>query len=135
MAEEKVKKSIRVGKYDFKKKKQPVTDGFENVLIHTTGQLSPYTMKDTDGVIMESFWQFSKVWKDVEAQAQTLSRFQQDQMRWKHPAENHITGDVEDGKKVVLTPEYWKWRKKGLTHNKWVDIQQDFIITVKLFVL
>ena len=54
--------SIRVGKYDYKTKKQPTTPGYLNVLIHTTGDLSPYTMKDSDGVFMENYWQFSKVW-------------------------------------------------------------------------
>ena len=54
---------LRVGKYDYKTKKMPTLEGFENILVHTTGALSPYTMKDENDCIMENYWQFSKIWK------------------------------------------------------------------------
>jgi hypothetical protein len=115
----KIVKSIRVGKYDFKTKKEPVTGGFDNILIHTTGSLSPYVMKDKDKVIMENFWQFSKVWSEVDDITQPLSRYQPNLVRWKHPKETHIN-KVDKDDKPVLTPEYWAWRKKGMTNIRWV---------------
>nr|QBK84760.1 MAG: uncharacterized protein LCDPAC01_02410 [Pithovirus LCDPAC01] len=105
--------SIRVGKYDYKSQTQPETDGYTNILIHTTGPLSPYTMKDDDGVIMENFWQFSKVWEHVSAISQPLSQYYPKCIRWKHPSEIHIKDDN-------LTPKYWDWRKKGFHHERWV---------------
>ena len=106
--------SIRVGKYDYQNKVQPTTPGYEDVLIHTTGTLSPYTMKDAEGRIMENYWQFSKVWNSVEAIKQPVSRFQPDKVRWEHPAEVHVD------EHRLLTPQYWAWREKGMTHETWV---------------
>lgn len=103
--------SIRVGKYDYKNKVQPTTLNYVNVLIHTTGELSPYVMKDKNGVIMENYWQFSKVWKEVYKIKSTISRFDQS-IRWEHPNEVHFNN--------TLTDDYWLWREKGFTHDKWV---------------
>lgn len=44
--------SIRVGKYNYQTKKQPTTPDYTNVLIHTTGELSPYEMTDKDGIFI-----------------------------------------------------------------------------------
>ena len=52
---------ITVGKYDYINKKSPSLPNFITVLIHTTGQLSPYTMVNNKGQIMENIWQFSKI--------------------------------------------------------------------------
>lgn len=104
--------SIRVGKYDYKNKIQPGTPGYTNVLIHTSGELSPYTMCDESGVIMENFWQFHKAWPRVFKIKTPISRYNHD-TRWEHPEEIH----VQDGK---LTDAYWDWRNKGMTHDKWV---------------
>jgi ribonuclease HI len=105
--------SIRVGKYNYKTKVQSSTPEYQNVLIHTTGDLSPYTMKDKDGVIMENYWQFSKVWEKVESIKQPLSQYDQKRIRWEHPSETHL-----DDKE--LTKQYWKWRKKGFSSDIWV---------------
>lgn len=105
--------SIRVGKYNYKTKKQPVTPGYTNVLIHTTGQLSPYEMMDSDNVFMENYWQFSKVWKNVKEIKQSVSQWHPHLMRWEHPGEVHL----KDGE---LTPEYWVWRQKGFDNQRWV---------------
>ena len=104
---------IRVGKYDWKKKNEPSTPGYSNILIHTTGELSPYVMKDKNGIIMENWWQFSKVFPKVNEQKQPISRYHPKIIRWKHPKEIHYDN-------TILTPEYWKWRDKGLHHNLWV---------------
>ena len=106
--------SVRVGKYDYKRNVQPTTDGYTNVLIHTTGPLSPYVMKDEDGIIMENYWQFSKVWTEVKAQRQPLSQYNTSVIRWEHPHEEHVddTG--------ALTQAYWDWRDKGFANTRWV---------------
>lgn len=104
---------LRVGKYDYKTKTQAKTEGYTNVLIHTTGSLAPYEMKDSDGCIMENYWQFSKVWEEVPEVRQVVSRYHAEQVRWAHPHEVHL----KDGR---LTPDYWTWRAKGRSHDKWV---------------
>lgn len=108
------KGKIRVGKYNYKTQEEPSTEGYENILIHTTGELSPYVMKDDNYVIMESWWQYHKIWKRVTKQKQPISQYQPNFIRWEHPEETHMN---EDGS---IRPEYWKWREKGFKHNKWV---------------
>jgi hypothetical protein len=105
---------LRVGKYDWKTKHQPSTPGFRNVLIHTTGTLSPYVMKSNSGEIMENIWQFSKIWAQVPPVKQNISRYSSD-IRWTHPAEIHW-----DDQAGEPTPAYWAWRAKGMAHRHWV---------------
>jgi hypothetical protein len=108
---------IRVAKYDYKNKIEPITEGYMNILIHTTGELSPYEMKDHNGILMENFWQFHKIWKRVDEQNQPLSNYHLDPKfprRWQHPSEIHIK---EDGS---ITNEYWWWRNKGLFSKRWI---------------
>lgn len=112
-------KMIRVGKYNYKTKVQPTTKGYTNILIHTTGDLSPYTMKDENGTIMENYWQFSKVWKEVDEIDQPISRWQPHLTRWEHPAETHMKGKR-------LSSKYWNWREKGFSHDKWVRYPNGF---------
>lgn len=110
---------IAVGKYDYVNKKMPYLPNFHTVLIHTTGPLSPYTMKDSKGRIMENVWQFSKIWREVVEIRQPISRFMPDKIRWCHPTETHLDGDN-------ILPAYWKWRKKGMNHDKWVRYPNGF---------
>jgi hypothetical protein len=110
---------LRVGKYDFRTKKMPVIEGYTNILIHTTGPLSPYTMKDEDGIIMENYWQFKKIWKKVYKIRQPISQFC-DNVRWEYDDETHLD---EDGK---ILKEYYVWQQKGLSHNKWVRYPNGF---------
>jgi hypothetical protein len=74
--------SIRVGKYNYQTKKQPTTPGYTNVLIHTTGELSPYEMMDKDMIFMENYHQMSKIWEKVEAIKQPLSQWHPEIIRW-----------------------------------------------------
>lgn len=113
-----MKKMIRVGKYDYKTKTCPEIPNFVNIIIHTTGDLSPYTMKDSKGQIMENFWQFHKIWKTVSQQNQTISRFDS-RPRWQWPAETHFKDDQ-------ITEEYIKWRQAGLSHPRWVRYPNGF---------
>lgn len=105
--------SIRVGKYNYRSKIEPTTDGYTNILIHTTGSLSPYVMTDSNGVIMENYWQFSKIWKNVQKIKQPISQYNPDSVRWEYPSEQHMIGDK-------VTPQYWNWREKGFNSTLWV---------------
>tara|TARA_R100001163_G_C5067572_1_gene206816 strand:+ start:1349 stop:2056 length:708 start_codon:yes stop_codon:yes gene_type:complete len=110
--------SIRVGKYNYKTKKEAVTEEYSNVLIHTTGDLSPYTMKDKNGYIMENYWQFSKIWDKVYSLRQGLSKWHPHIIRWEHGEEQHM--DLSDSENPVILPEYWQWREKGFNNSRWV---------------
>lgn len=109
---------LRVGKYNWKTKEMPVIDGFTNILIHTTGPLSPYTMKDKNGAIMENWWQFHKIWRRVYKIKQPISRFCKN-TRWEWKDEIHF----EDNQP---TDAYEKWREAGLTHKIWVRYPNGF---------
>lgn len=104
---------LRVGKYDYKTKKMPVINGYTNVLIHTTGSLSPYVMKDENGIIMENYWQFSKIWKNVYKIRQPISQYD-NCIRWEYEDETHLD---ENGK---ILKEYYVWQQKGFANNRWV---------------
>ena len=98
---------IRVGKFNYKNKVEPVTENYENVLIHTTQSLSPYVMKDANNVIMENYWQFSKKWDTYYEIRQRISQYDNN-IRWEY--NGFEFNDVD----------YWNWRRAGFAHNKWV---------------
>jgi len=102
--------SIRVGKYDFRSKKQPITESYKNILIHVHDDLSPYTLKDDNENIIENVWQFSKVYKQVYNINTTLPY--KSTVLWKWPTETHVDDNGE------LTHPYWNWRNQGF-HNKY----------------
>lgn len=107
-----------VGKYNYKTKTYPILKGFHTIVIHTTGPLSPYVMKDSQGRIMENIWQFSKIWETVDQISQPISQYMSDKIRWQHTKETHFNG--------IITPSYWKWRNKGMYHDKWVRYPNGF---------
>lgn len=98
---------IRVGKYNWKKKKQPETKGYTNVLVHVVESMSPFVLRNEENQIMENVWQFQKIYDHVYKQEQKSRN--KDVQCWQHPAEIHWD---EKGKKP--TPEYWEWRTKGM---------------------
>lgn len=95
-------KMLRVGKYDWKSKTQPVTKDYINVLIHIHEPLSPYQLRNEDKVIMENFWQFHKLYTSTEKQDQPKFPY------WQQEEEIHWDKNLE-----VPTEAYWKWREKG----------------------
>lgn len=109
---------LRVGKYDYKTKTEPTTENFTNILIHTTGELSPYTMKDNDNVIMENYWQFSKIWPVVYPTEQTISRWDS-RIRWKCEKEIHYKDDK-------ITKDYWHWRSRGFSSDRWIRYPNEY---------
>ena len=102
---------LRVGRYDSKNRKQPFTEGFSNILIHTSkqgvGALSPFNLL-WNGNIIENVWQGSKVYKKVSAQHQVNQW--NGIVKWDYPAEQHIDSNN------VITPAYFKWRNKLFTN-------------------
>lgn len=103
--------SIRVGRRIYNKDgtyKDPSFPGFIPVVCMTPstkyGSLSPYSLKDSKGRILENVWQFSKVYPRVPAVKERYPRTAR--VIWEHPSETHVV----DGK---LTAEYWAWREKG----------------------
>lgn len=104
---------IRVGRrsYQYGSFEDPQYDGFMPIIVMTPstkyGSLSPYSLKNEKGQIMENIWQFSKVYERVPKVEETYSRYNP-KIIWSWPLERH----VENGK---LTKKYIKWREAG--HN------------------
>jgi hypothetical protein len=104
---------IRIGtiKYVDGKKVYPSYPNFKRIEVMTPstayGPLSPYSLKDENGCIMENIWQFSKVYSKVPACIQRYSRYNQ-MIIWNHPTEIHIN---DNG---ALTLRYFMWRAKGM---------------------
>jgi hypothetical protein len=72
-------------------------------------ELSPYSLKNKKGQIMENIWQFSKVYETVPAYTAYYSRYNK-KVIWEHGAETHVKSDK-------LTNDYWKWRQKGMDNK------------------
>ena len=70
-------------------------------------ELSPYSLADSDGHIMENLYQFSKIYRAVPSVKERL-HFASPTVIWEWPTEGHIdtAGNV--------APEYWNWRQKGM---------------------
>ena len=107
---------IRVGRriYSNGGYQDPEYPGFTKILVMTPGYggyhtLSPYSLKNDKGQIMENIWQFSKVYYQVRRSVQRKSRYD-NTIIWNHPAEIHV---VESGE---ITDEYVAWREKGFNN-------------------
>lgn len=72
--------------------------------------LGPYYLKDENGYIFENIWQFHKVYRHVNEALSGYSQWLRMMIVWRHPAETHVN---EEGD---ILPEYFLWRKKGLTN-------------------
>lgn len=94
---------LRVGRYDSRKQRQPITCGFTNELIHVKEELSPFQLKDEKGRIVENVWQFQKWFPFVKEQKQTRI------YSWSHPFEIHQNPETKEP-----TDDYLRWRQKGL---------------------
>ena len=69
--------------------------------------LSPCTLKDESGYILENIWQFSKVYRSVPKTKQAYSHFHPNWIIWEHPEET-LTDQFGEP-----LPSYWKWRERG----------------------
>ena len=94
--------------------KRPLLPGYEEVYSLTKstpyGDLSPYCLKSSTGIILENLWQFSKIYQQVPESTQTYSRYDSTVI-WNHPSETHVTKDSSG--KICITDEYYQWRQKG----------------------
>lgn len=104
---------VRVGRsrYVGGKIQLPEYAGFTRIVVMTErmgkyGQLSPYSLKNSQGQILENVWQFSKVYANVPEVSIPYSS-KQSKIVWAYPAETHLN---EDG---TLREEYWRWRMSG----------------------
>jgi hypothetical protein len=104
--------NIRIGRLKYTKEGAPVYplyEGFTQIIVLTKssdyGELSPYLLKDEDGVIMENAWQFRKLYPWVPKSKSLFSRFD-NTIIWSHPEETHVSEGLPNEK-------YWKWREKG----------------------
>lgn len=70
--------------------------------------LSPYSLKDEKGRILENIWQFSKVYEKVHHSVQKYSR-------WSYPEEQHAIPNPINNTYDIL-PNYHKWRHKGMNN-------------------
>lgn len=77
---------------------------FENNVMYDIPlyQITPYYIHDSEGHVFENLWQFSKVYKEVDAQHEIKAN----KVIWSHPAEKHLVDDKP-------TAQFWSWRKKG----------------------
>jgi ribA/ribD-fused uncharacterized protein len=76
------------------------------------GGLSPYTVTTPDGVIVENFWQFLKVYPRVPKVSVPAST-NDPRIVWEYPEEVHIV----DGE---VTAEWDAWRKKGFASRNYI---------------
>ena len=109
---------IRVGRRVYKggKPTDPSFEGFIPILVLTKSYkrwyaLSPYSLKNDEGHIMENIWQFSKVYETIPENEEHYSRYDK-RVIWSHPAERHV------GTNGILTKEYWSWREKGFNNKE-----------------
>lgn len=108
---------IRVGKRRYMRNGKYVDPSYPNFtpiicLTKSTqyGSLGPYCLVDENGIIMENFWQFSKVYPKVPAVKQRYSRFDKTVI-WEHPEELHA---IYRAGSWTLTDKYFEWRQKGM---------------------
>lgn len=71
------------------------------------GELSQYNLLDEKGVRIINAWNFSKWFKFVEQQTQSLK--DSSGWRWFHPSENHENKDYG-----IPNDKYFLWREKGM---------------------
>jgi len=104
-----IKGQIRVGRIKwqmFKKTTYPSYPNFTfiSVVSKSKGEfkdLSPFFLKNENGVIFENYWQFSKVYPQVPEMKDKL---------WKWPMEIHM----ENGEPNQL---HWKWMQAGYAYG------------------
>ena len=107
---------VRVGRRIYDKNTgswvDPSFEGFTPIVVMTAcsqyTSLSPFILKDENGVNMENHWQSSKVYETVPDVVQHYSRWDRTVI-WKHKSERHAN-KTEKG--WSITPAYLKWRAK-----------------------
>jgi len=107
-------KQIRVGRrvYSNGGYIDPVFPGFKPIIVMTAstayGELSPYSLTNKKGQIIENVWQYSKIYETIPDVKIPYSKYDS-KIIWEHPKETHLN----NGK---ITKTYWKWREKGMNN-------------------
>lgn len=112
---------IRIGRRAYIGKRfvdPPLPDGFIKIIVmikedlknNEYGSLSPYSITDEFGFLIENRWQFSKVYPTVPDTKQPYS-INNPQIIWQHPKEDHIDANGN------VTQDYLVWRKKGMQNK------------------
>lgn len=105
---EAIRGRVRVGRCDYRRGcHYAEVPGFTAVLCISKdpvySALSPFVLRDSDGVLVENRWQFSKIYRKVP---------EVKQKNWYHWSETHIDDKGEPNR------AYWAWRSKGFVHRK-----------------
>jgi len=126
---------IRVGKRIYREGKytDPFMKGFTPIITLTKstpyGHLGPYVLRtknkeknedniSNNGVILENYYQFSKIYEEVPYVKETYSRYNS-QVIWEYPTEKHINNTLPKPNPIItinkkyINKKYWKWRQKG----------------------
>src|SRR5690349_13049664 len=91
----------RIGKHD------PVYPNYTSILCLTPstpyGDLSPYSLVDSNGANMENIWQFSKVYETVPKTTCTYSAWNPTVI-WDWPEQVHVVRDPTNTENLVQIP-------------------------------
>ena len=82
----------------------PHLPNVSNIVVITNHRLSPFVLRNEQGILFENYWQFSKLYSNVPNMNHKSSS-------WNYSEEIHF-------KDNNITQEYWNWRYKGVMHNK-----------------
>lgn len=101
---------IKVGRCIYPEKTITEIDGFVTINVlcgkYKYSPLSPYSLTDDNGSIIENVWQFSKVYMRVPEVDITLNKWSK--LKWKWPSETHVDSQYN------VTPKYRAWRSAGM---------------------
>lgn len=110
--------SIRVGRSSYTRGRTfiPKYPGYTTIVVLTEktnkwGVLSPYSLRNDKGQLIECAWQFSKVYRTVPKVNIPYSSSQR-QIVWSWPAETHIDDNGN------FTEDFWRWRLTGINHQQ-----------------
>ena len=96
----------------------------DDISCNEYGGVSPYNLRDENGIIMENKWQFSKIYRTVPAVPMPYSTNDK-RIVWNHSAETHIDVNGQP------TQAYYAWRSKGFAAQDPIRFPVDMSPTVR----
>lgn len=82
-----------------------------NIVVITNHRLSPFVLRNEQGILFENYWQFSKIYPYVPNMNHKSSG-------WTYPKEVHINGNIILPEYSSTSQSYLNWRYKGMLHPK-----------------